>query len=81
MKVVPDSTHRIVLTKEIRSALNLQPGQALNVSISSGAVFLTPAPVKKGKVIRKGGIKVYTGKIPDIDVEEAVNKARRYTRL
>jgi AbrB family looped-hinge helix DNA binding protein len=80
MQVTPDSTHRIVLTKEIRSALNLKPGEPLNVSISAGAVFLTPAK-RKGKLVRKGKIKVYTGEIPNIDVEEAIHKARQYPRL
>ena len=81
MKVTPDSTHRIVLTKEIRNALNLKPGQPLEVCLSAGAVFLSPVPVRKGKVVRKGKLKVYRGKIPGVDVEEAVNKARHYTRL
>jgi bifunctional DNA-binding transcriptional regulator/antitoxin component of YhaV-PrlF toxin-antitoxin module len=77
MKVTPDSTHRIVLTKEVRDALDLKPGQPLEMSISAGAVFLTPAPVSSGKVVSKGKIKVYTGKIPNIDVEEAIRKTRR----
>jgi bifunctional DNA-binding transcriptional regulator/antitoxin component of YhaV-PrlF toxin-antitoxin module len=81
MKVTPDSTHRIVLTKEIRNALNLKPGQSLEVHLSAGAVFLSPTPVRGGKVVRKGKLKVYNGKIPDTDVEEAVSKARHYTRL
>jgi len=81
MKVTPDSTHRIVLTREIRDALNLKPGQSLNISISAGAVFLTPAPVSNGKLVTKGKLKVYTGKVPSIDVEEAINKSRRTPRL
>jgi bifunctional DNA-binding transcriptional regulator/antitoxin component of YhaV-PrlF toxin-antitoxin module len=81
MKVTPDSTHRIVLTKEIRSALNLRPGQSLEVSITPGAVLLTPVTSASGKLVRKRSLKVYTGKIPNIDVEEAVGKARHYTRL
>lgn len=81
MKVTPDSTHRIVLTKEIRSALNLKPGQPLEVSLSAGAVFLTPVSSAKKKLARKGKLKVYTGKIPKVDVEEAIQKARSYPRL
>jgi bifunctional DNA-binding transcriptional regulator/antitoxin component of YhaV-PrlF toxin-antitoxin module len=81
MKVTPDSTHRIVLTREIRNALNLKPGQPLEVSITPGAILLTPVPATHGKLVRKRRLKVYTGKIPDLDVEEAINKARQYTRL
>jgi AbrB family looped-hinge helix DNA binding protein len=80
MKVMPDSTHRIVLTKEIRNALNLKPGQPLEVSLTPGAVLLTPVAAANGKLIRKRKLKVYAGKIPNVDVEEAVAKARHYTR-
>ena len=80
MKVTPDSTHRIVLTREIRDALNLKPGQPLDVSISAGAVLLSPLPLTGGKLIRKRKLKVYKGKIPDIDVEEAIAKSRQPSR-
>lgn len=81
MKVTPDSTHRIVLTKEIRSALNLKPGQPLDVSISAGAVFLTPIASSKPKLIRKGKLKVYAGEVPKVDIEEAVRQVRNQTRM
>jgi hypothetical protein len=81
MQVTPDATHRIVLTREIREALNLKPGEPLNVSISAGAVFLSPVPVPKGKIIQKGKLKVYSGKIPNIDIEQALGKARRHSRM
>ena len=81
MKITPDSTHRILLTREIRHALHLKRGQSLEVSITPGAVLLTPVPAKSGKLIRKHGLKVYRGKIPNIDVEEAIGQARDYTRL
>jgi bifunctional DNA-binding transcriptional regulator/antitoxin component of YhaV-PrlF toxin-antitoxin module len=81
MRVIPDSTHRIVLTREIRTALNLKPGQPLQVSITPGAVLLTPEAAATGKIVRKRKLKVYTGKIPDIDVEEAVSRVRRNMRL
>ncbi len=81
MTVIPDSTNRIVLTRAMRDALNVKPGEPIEVSISPGAIFFTPAPMSAGKVIRKGKLKVYTGKIPNVDVEDAILKARRYTRL
>jgi bifunctional DNA-binding transcriptional regulator/antitoxin component of YhaV-PrlF toxin-antitoxin module len=81
MKVTPDSTHRIVLTREMRDALNLRPGEPVEISIAPGILFLSAVPSSEGKIVRKGKLKVYTGKIPDIDVEKAVQKARHYTRL
>jgi hypothetical protein len=53
----------------------------LDVSISSGAIFLTPAPIEGGKLVRKGKLKVYAGKIPKVDVEDAVREARNRVRL
>lgn len=81
MKVTPDSTHRIVLTKEIRSALNLKAGQPLEVSLCAGAVFLTPVTESKPKLIKKGRLKIYAGDVPKVDVEEALQKVRSQTRL
>ncbi|HET7626425.1 MAG TPA: AbrB/MazE/SpoVT family DNA-binding domain-containing protein [Verrucomicrobiae bacterium] len=34
MKITPDNTYRIVLTREMRTALNLKPGEPLEVSIN-----------------------------------------------
>jgi hypothetical protein len=80
MKVKPDSAHRIVLTREIRNALKVEAGQPLEVPGTPGAVLLTPLPSGNGKLVRKRKLKVYTGKIPNVDVEESVSKARHYTR-
>jgi bifunctional DNA-binding transcriptional regulator/antitoxin component of YhaV-PrlF toxin-antitoxin module len=77
MKVVPDKTHRIVITRDMRNALNLKPGESLEISINPGAVILTPSKKEKGKLTRKGKMLVYTGDIPDVDIVEAVNRARR----
>jgi hypothetical protein len=77
MKITPDNTHRIVLTREMRTALNLKPGEPLEVSINPGAILLTTAKKEKGKLARKGKMLVYTGDIPDVDIVEAVNRARR----
>ena len=76
MKVIPDSTHRIVLTTEMRAALGFRPGDPLEVSISPGAILLSPAPVK-GNVIKKGKLKVFDGKVPDVEITEAIRRARR----
>jgi hypothetical protein len=37
---------------------------------------------RSGKnIARKRNLKVYTGKIPDVDVEEAIRKIRDFPRL
>ena len=34
----------------------------------------------KGRIVKKGKTKVFTEGIPDMDIAEAVNAARHYTR-
>jgi AbrB family looped-hinge helix DNA binding protein len=80
MQVTPDSAYRIVLTKKIRRALNLKPGEPLDISISAGAVFLTPVK-SKYKLARKGKLRICAGDIPAVNVENAIDESRRYFRL
>ncbi len=60
----------------MRAALGFHAGDLLEVSIRPGVILLTPTPAK-GKVIKKGRIKVFDGKIPEIEITEAIRRARR----
>lgn len=77
--VTPDGTHRIVLTKEMRQAAGIRPGEPLEVSITPGVIILS-APSTKAKLKKKGKLTVIDGPVPDIDIAEAVNLARHYVR-
>ena len=77
--VTPDNTNRIVLTKEMRQAAGIRPGQKLEVSITPGVIILS-APTVKAKLKKKGKLTVIDGAVPDIDIAEAVNIVRRYVR-
>lgn len=81
MQVTPDSAHRIVLTKEIRNALNLKSGEPIEVSLRAGAVLLTPVGPSEIKIASKGKLKVYTGAIPDVDIEKAIAEGRERASL
>ena len=78
--IEPDKQNRIVLTREIRESAGITPGESLKLSVSPGRVVLEVRPESRGKIIKKAGIKMWTGKVPPIPVEEAVDKARHYFR-
>jgi hypothetical protein len=78
--IEPDKQNRIVLTREIREAAGFASGEPLKLSVSPGRIVLEVKPESSGKIIKKGGLKVWTGKVPPIPLEEAVDKARHYFR-
>lgn len=80
MVISPDPQYRIVLTRQIREAAGLRPGEKLQVSATPGRIVLELPPNESGRVIRKGKLKVWTGKVPPVPLEEAVDKARKYSR-
>ena len=78
--VEPDKHNRIVLTRDIRQAAGIAPGESLNLTASPGRIVIEVKAETSGKIIRKAGIKMWTGKVPPMPVEEAVEKARHYFR-
>jgi hypothetical protein len=80
MTIEPDRQNRIVLTREIRKAAGFESGEPLKLTVSPGRIVLEVKPEASGKIIKKGGLKIWTGKVPPIPLEEAVDKARHYIR-
>ena len=78
--VAPDKHNRIVLTRDIRRAAGIEPGEPMELSVSPGRIVLEVKPTTRGRIVKKAGLKVWTGKVPSTPVEEAVEKARHYTR-
>jgi hypothetical protein len=78
--IEPDKQNRIVLTREVRQAAGFAPGEPLKLTASPGRIVIEVKAETSGKIIRKGGLKVWTGKVPPIPLEEAVQKARNYSR-
>ena len=78
--VEPDKHNRIVLTRDIRKAAGIEEGEQLRLTASPGRIVLEVKVESSGKIIRKGGLKVWTGKVPPIPLEDAVRKARHYSR-
>jgi hypothetical protein len=78
--IEPDKQNRIVLTREIREAAGITTGESLQLTASPGRIVLEVQPESSGKIIKKAGIKMWTGKVPFTPIEEAVEKARHYFR-
>ena len=80
MFVEPDKHNRIVLTRDIRKAAGIASGEHLKLTASPGRIVLEVRAETSGRIVRKGGLKIWTGKVPPLPLEEAVQKARDYTR-
>jgi hypothetical protein len=78
--IEPDKQNRIVLTRDIRKAAGIASGEPLQITASPGRIVLEVKPESSGKIIKKGGLKVWTGKVPPITLDEAVNMSRHYSR-
>ncbi|MEI9961523.1 MAG: hypothetical protein WDM76_10465 [Limisphaerales bacterium] len=78
--VEPDKHNRIVLTRDIRKAAGIASGELLKLTASPGRIVLEVKPESSGKIIKKGGLKVWTGKVPPIPLEDAVEMSRHYSR-
>ena len=75
-----DASNRIVLSRDLRRAAGIPRRQKLRVSASPGRILLEVEPNPQGKIVRRGKIKVWTGKVPATPLNEAVESARRYER-
>jgi hypothetical protein len=75
-----DRSNRIVLTRELRQAAGIPPGQKLIVSATPGRIVLEMEPNTSGRVVKRGKLKVWTGAVPSTRIDEAVEQARHYNR-
>ena len=74
-----DASSRIVLTRDLRQAAGIPPGQKLRVSASPGRIVIEVEP-NPGRVVARGKMKVWTGEVPTTPLEEAVEQTRHYER-
>ncbi len=75
-----DASNRIVLTKAMRQAAGIPPGEKLKVSATPGRIVLEAASQSAGKIVRRGKLKLWTGQVSTTPIEEAVEAVRHYTR-
>jgi hypothetical protein len=77
--VTLDGSNRILLSRDLRRAAGILPGQKLKVSAAPGRVVLEAEP-SAGAVVKRGKLKVWTGHVPAASPEEAVDVVRHYER-
>lgn len=75
-----DKNNHLVLSGAVRKAAGIPPGQKLMVHVSHGRIVLEVPASVEGKVVKRGKLKVWTGEVPAISIEDAVAQARHYTR-
>ena len=75
-----DASNRIVLSRELRRAAGVPRGQTLKASATPGRIVLEMEPVARGRVIKRGRLKLWTGDVPPTPLAEAVEAARHYER-
>src|SRR5579862_9824806 len=73
-----DASNRIVLSRELRRAAGIPRRQKLLVSATPGRIVLEMEANTSGRIIKRGKLKVWTGEVPTIPIEEAVKQSRHY---
>lgn len=74
METTLDRFGRIVLPKQVRDSLGLEPGSVLQVEQSAGEIRLTPLE-EKPSLAWQDGVLVFVGELTG-DVEAAVQRQR-----
>lgn len=75
-----DASNRIVLSRDLRRAAGVPRGQRLKASATPGRIVLEIEPATRGKVIKRGKLKLWTGEVPSTPLAEAVESSRHYER-
>lgn len=78
--VILDASNRIVLSRELRRAAGIPRRQKLMVSATPGRIVLEIGANTSGRIVKRGNLKIWTGAVPTIPIEEAVEQSRHYTR-
>lgn len=50
------------------------------VSATPGRIVLEIGANRSGRIVKRGNLKIWTGAVPTIPIEEAVEQSRHYTR-
>jgi hypothetical protein len=74
-----DDSNRIVITRRLREIAAIARGEKLRASATPGRIVLEVQP-NQGKVVNKGRLKLWTGEVPSLPLEEAVKRTRSYER-
>lgn len=80
MTVRLDASNRIVLPRDLRRAAGIPRRQRLTASATPGRIVLEIQAGTDGRVVARGKLRVWTGRVPATPLAEAVEAARHYER-
>jgi bifunctional DNA-binding transcriptional regulator/antitoxin component of YhaV-PrlF toxin-antitoxin module len=75
-----DASNRIVLPRDLRRAAGVSRRQKLRASATPGRIVLEVEPAARGRVVKRGRLRLWTGAVPSIPLAEAVEATRHYER-
>jgi bifunctional DNA-binding transcriptional regulator/antitoxin component of YhaV-PrlF toxin-antitoxin module len=74
-----DASSRIVIPRDVRRAAGIPRGQRFKVSATPGRIVME-VESNPGKILKRGKLKTWSGKVPSMPLEEAVDLVRHYER-
>ncbi len=75
-----DASNRIVLPRDLRRAAGIPRGQKLRALATPGRIVLEVEAAARGKIVKRGKLKLWTGVVPATPLADAVENARHYER-
>ncbi len=81
MTITIDRAGRVVIPKEIRDRLHLQPGSELEIEVSGEEITLQ-APTAETRLVEKAGVLVFdTQTESEIEIASFINEQRSHRSL
>lgn len=75
-----DASNRIVLPRDLRRAAGVPRRHKLRASATPGRIVLEVEPAARGRVVKRGRLRLWTGAVPSTPLAEAVEATRHYER-
>lgn len=75
-----DKSNRIILSRELRRAAGVPRLHRMKASATPGRIVLELEAESRGRVVKRGKLKVWTGNVPSSPLSEAVHATRHYER-
>jgi AbrB family looped-hinge helix DNA binding protein len=70
-----DKAGRVVIPKSLRDHLRITPGDTLEIDLDEDRITLRPVRAK-ARLIKKSGIWVYAGELPEESIPELIDRER-----
>jgi bifunctional DNA-binding transcriptional regulator/antitoxin component of YhaV-PrlF toxin-antitoxin module len=74
-----DASSRIVIPRDVRRAAGIPRGQKLRVSATPGRIVME-VEANPGRILKRGKLKTWSGKVSSMPLEEAVDLVRHCER-